>query len=98
MLASKTYSVASEKRGTAREPRYALCECGAFLGPVAREDEESPMILGSLRNRPASETGPHAVRVLRRSELRDAVGDQSAADALDRRAEHYATLSHLRTL
>jgi hypothetical protein len=79
---------AAERRGQPREPRYALCECGAFLGPVAREDEENPAIFQSPRKASDAASGGHSVRVLRRSALREAVGDQSAADALALREAH----------
>lgn len=81
---------AAERRGIAREPRYALCECGAFLGPVPREEEESPRFLSALVNGGCE---GHAPRVLARSALRAEVGDQSAADALGRLREHRAATS-----
>jgi hypothetical protein len=79
-----------ENRGTTREPRYALCECGAFLGFVPREDENSPRLFEAVVKGPFGRPSGHAVRVLRRSDLRAVVGDQSAADALDRLAAHLA--------
>lgn len=81
-------SVAKDYRGTSREPRFLLCECGAFLGPVAREDEENPMIFESPRKASDAASGGHSVRVLRRSALREVVGDVTAADALDVLAAH----------
>lgn len=86
-------TVAKEGRGTAREPRYALCQCGAFLGPVAREEEDSQRNSEALVKGPFGRPGGHAVTVLPRSALRAQVGDQSAADALDRLTEHRAAMA-----
>lgn len=83
-----TYSAVKEGRGLRREPRYAMCDCGAFLGYVPREHEENPMILGSPRKASDAASGGHSARVLTRSEVREAVGDQSAAAALDRLQQH----------
>lgn len=85
---------AAERRGLPREPRYALCECGAFLGPVAREDEENPVIFENPRKASDAASSGHSVRVLRRSLLREAVGDQSAADALTVLQAHRSSLSN----
>ena len=77
--------------GPRKDPLYLYCECGAFLGPAS---EETPMISKRARKASYAASGPvsdgHAVRVLARSALRAEVGDQSAADALDRLAEHRA--------
>ena len=76
-----------DNRGATREPRVLTCSCGAFLGRLSPEDEESPAIFSAVVN---GRYDGHTVRVLRRSEFRAAVGEQSAADALDTLAAHLA--------
>jgi hypothetical protein len=46
------------------------------------------MIFQGPRNASDAASGGHSIRVLRRSLLREAVGDQSAATALDLREAH----------
>lgn len=87
------YSAAKEGRGLRREPRYAMCECGAFLGFVPREDEENPMNLESPRKASDAASGGHSARVLTRSEVREAVSDQSAATALTLLEAHVEDMS-----
>lgn len=85
-------SAAKDYRGAAREPRYAMCDCGAMLGFVPREHEESPQFLEALVKGPSGRPDGHRATVLRRSQVRELVGDQTALEALETLAAHLAAM------
>lgn len=60
------------------------CSCGAFIGRLSGEEDEFPAIFRAVVN---GRYDGHAARML------EAVGDQSAADALDTLQAHRAAVT-----
>lgn len=60
-----------------------------MVRPLRRDEEKSPRFSDALVKGPYGR--PHAVTVLRRSEVRDLAGNLTAADALDRLRAHRQT-------
>lgn len=75
-------------RGRPPEPRYLWCEeCATLLEPV---EENSPALSAPIVEGQHLPPVPHAVSVLRRSEVRERAGDLSAVEALTRLIAHRA--------
>lgn len=73
-------------RGRPPEPRYLWCDtCATLLEPV---EANSPAFSEPVVIRVPTDPSPHHVEVLRRSELRERVGDLTAIEALERLQRH----------